>query len=669
MVKHDNEQSLSDMYITMSYTWGAPTPTQTILVDGYEMEVTTNLYALLMELRRSDWVRRGVQVWIDAICINQGDNDEKEHQVGMMRKIYEMAWQVVVWLGPASEHTPTAFGAISWLAKEMRTESRLADFWERNKLFWGNVTPWSVKSYPVFPWRKEVFLALRGFFAQNYWHRLWILQELAMARLDAPVLWGAHCLTLGDIYTAARLIESRETEMGQHISSPGNAFSENGLGLLKDRRLHDRAGCPERQWKLLMRIAAMRRTDDDNSNGEINDKGPQQQLELGALVATLFLSRGAGASEPRDKVYGILGLPTIASTVALSSLSPNYSIELSEVYVNFTRAILSQGDLNSLRFVHSPVGDVLLKWKTAGTRVMMWAPILHAKPEPVTPACPHKLPSWVVCCLCTPPLSALLPGEFHADRGLGDCDREPPAQQPATASSLSNSKLVWRCEAVFVDEIATLSAFNFSEADRSYPYNRATKPTPLPNAYGDLEGLREALWRTLVANRDSEGRMPAPADWDCLLDARFWEEYCAYWPHGPGIQFGFGDFMRRNGDLVLGGGHSLRRLIPRPKKRSMPLWHATPRVPAAFQWASNVLAWRRLIGTQRGRVGLCVPAAQAGDAIAVLKGCGMPMVLRRGEDDGSWKVIGECYLHGVMDGEVADDLKRGALQLEEISLV
>ncbi|KAK7936044.1 hypothetical protein PG985_001539 [Apiospora marii] len=189
-VEGGNKHSLSDMYITMSYAWGAPTLTRTITVDGAEMEVTENLHALLTELRRSDWIRRGARVWIDAICINQQDDDEKGHQVGMMRKIYEMSWQVVVWLGPATEHTPTAFGAISWLSKEMRTETRLAEFWTRNKLNYAVVTPISMDTYPMFPWRDEVFLALRSFFAQNYWHRLWILQELAMAQLDAPVPMG-----------------------------------------------------------------------------------------------------------------------------------------------------------------------------------------------------------------------------------------------------------------------------------------------------------------------------------------------------------------------------------------------------------------------------------------------------------------------------------------------
>ncbi|KAK7963587.1 hypothetical protein PG988_010561 [Apiospora saccharicola] len=367
----------------------------------------------------------------------------------------------------------------------------------------------------MFPWQPEVFLALRGFIAQNYWHRLWILQEPAMAQLDAPVLWGGYSLTLGDIYTVARLIESLETEMGQHMTSPGGGWNESKIGLLKNRRLHDGRGCPERQWKLLLHISGMRRTESNVVKSE-KQESQTQQVDSEVLIETLYLSRGAGASEPRDKVYGLLGLPTIDATVGPSSLATDYNLELSKVYVNFTRAILARGDLNCLRFVHSPVGDVLVKWKQKG-----WPNLW--------------LLSWAICCLCEPPLSAFLPGDYHADLNLGECiTREKKSLELALGGgSLSNNRLVWQCEAVFVDEIATLSAFNFSEADQTYPHNGTNDPNPssksrpLPNAYGDHEGLIEALWRTLVANGTRDGLKPAPADWDPrLIDHRFWKKNC-----------------------------------------------------------------------------------------------------------------------------------------------
>ena len=66
---------------------------------------------------------------------------------------------------------------------------------------------------------------------------------------------------------------------------------------------------------------------------------------------------------------------------------------------------------------------------------------------------------------------------------------------------------------------------------------------------------------------------------------------------------------------------------------------------------------RRLATTERGYVGMVLETARRDDVIAVLLGCSMPMVLRRSEEAGKdsgdvrWQVVGECYLHGIMDGE------------------
>lgn len=67
----------------------------------------------------------------------------------------------------------------------------------------------------------------------------------------------------------------------------------------------------------------------------------------------------------------------------------------------------------------------------------------------------------------------------------------------------------------------------------------------------------------------------------------------------------------------------------------------------------NATAWRRLFGTENGRIGLAPAAARVDDVIAVLPGCSVPMVLRR--SGGRWKLVGECYMHGIMYGEILDE--------------
>ena len=75
----------------LSYCWGDPIVTQPIKLQGLDYSVTTTLAAALRYPRRQD--RPGV-IWIDAICINQSDNNEKNHQVPLMREIYQIASKV-----------------------------------------------------------------------------------------------------------------------------------------------------------------------------------------------------------------------------------------------------------------------------------------------------------------------------------------------------------------------------------------------------------------------------------------------------------------------------------------------------------------------------------------------------------------------------------------------
>ena len=60
------------------------------------------------------------------------------------------------------------------------------------------------------------------------------------------------------------------------------------------------------------------------------------------------------------------------------------------------------------------------------------------------------------------------------------------------------------------------------------------------------------------------------------------------------------------------------------------------------------------MGTKDGRMGLAPAAAQVGDSIAILMGCSVPMVIRPTAGKGDWTLIGECYVHGAMYGEMLD---------------
>jgi hypothetical protein len=96
-------------YEALSYVWGDVNPPRKVFIDDDYLDVTPNLHSALVQLRDVNFPRI---IWIDAICINQADTQEKELQIQSMAKIYGMAKGVVVWLGEAAEGSEAALAAI-----------------------------------------------------------------------------------------------------------------------------------------------------------------------------------------------------------------------------------------------------------------------------------------------------------------------------------------------------------------------------------------------------------------------------------------------------------------------------------------------------------------------------------------------------------------------------
>jgi hypothetical protein len=112
-------QQPTHLYEALSYVWGSEEDKQPIYIQSSGgksdnssagnircLRVTTNLHAALSHIRDRFFDR---VLWIDAICINQKDNEEKGQQVQSMAKIYASANRVVVWLGEAASDTDGAF--------------------------------------------------------------------------------------------------------------------------------------------------------------------------------------------------------------------------------------------------------------------------------------------------------------------------------------------------------------------------------------------------------------------------------------------------------------------------------------------------------------------------------------------------------------------------------
>ncbi|KAH8796384.1 heterokaryon incompatibility protein-domain-containing protein [Hyaloscypha finlandica] len=174
------ELRTSPAYLALSYAWGDADVTEEINVDGSSLRVTTNLAAALRRLRC--W-KGPTRFWIDAICINQTSVLEKNHQLPLMRSIYSQAERVVMWLGEEENNSSLAITFINrWhdafvaAVADKRLELKTRHL-ER------------ILSLVEDPFDKQSVLAVRCLFERGYWSRVWIIQEIVLAK-DRLILCG-----------------------------------------------------------------------------------------------------------------------------------------------------------------------------------------------------------------------------------------------------------------------------------------------------------------------------------------------------------------------------------------------------------------------------------------------------------------------------------------------
>jgi hypothetical protein len=154
-------------YIALSYSWGEHGSTRPVLLDGRIIQVTTSLEVALQEL-----IARGVTiVWVDALCIDQGNDYEKVYQLRHMGTIFSKAKKVIAWLGPAAEDSDNAMQALETI-REFDDAGRHD-------------------------------AAILQLLKRPYWVRVWIIQELAKAS-RAEVWCGKRMLSWRTFFKCAQ---------------------------------------------------------------------------------------------------------------------------------------------------------------------------------------------------------------------------------------------------------------------------------------------------------------------------------------------------------------------------------------------------------------------------------------------------------------------------------
>ena len=213
----DQAQTEHTRYETISYTWGAPTRKQCMIINGSDFYMPASAVEVLKALRSP---HRPVVFWIDAVCINQIDLAEKSTQVAMMGDIHRGSSKTHVWLGQTTELTDSAVK----FCRKLKTAvlSKLDVKWQRVLAHWDSTRLQLGRTeYKDFECLSQVVLAaikstaaqefgdpriLLDIFRRPWFRRLWVFQEVILAQTSIAHIGDLLCPWL-DVLIAASWVQ------------------------------------------------------------------------------------------------------------------------------------------------------------------------------------------------------------------------------------------------------------------------------------------------------------------------------------------------------------------------------------------------------------------------------------------------------------------------------
>lgn len=299
-------------YFALSYTWGNATGTDDVhdifIVDGSKQRVPFCVRRNVWEFLTSGVVRKklsGRPIYIDAICINQLDNDEKGHQIQLMQSVYSRALEVIIWLGSSIVHPEDDSNLRSlqvhgdWVWKEKRAMTAGAGLG-----LGGNDMTFADKQK----------LAVEFISSQPYWSRTWIIQEIMLAS-DITIIVGNYTFPW-----------SRVAKLGpQSIQSSLWHQDSHGLPLMNMTFV-------EGQMRFGQRSAMLglleRKTKWESQVALDPDEEKIKTYSVPCYVAFGTFAEHA-CSDPRDKFYAMLGI--VEEDIRRDTV-PDYRLGVHEVY-------------------------------------------------------------------------------------------------------------------------------------------------------------------------------------------------------------------------------------------------------------------------------------------------------------------------------------------------
>jgi len=546
-------------FVALSYCWGPPGVTKHIIVNDITVNVQENLEAALRMLRDGQSLASYCKLWVDALCINQKDLGERKVEVGRMRLIYRLASNVIIWLGPEADNSGNAMDLILTLSDSCKsgTDRLLGACLRQNPDSLG----------------QGVWLALSMLLDRPYWHRTWVIQEMAMANGSAQILCGSKFVSWDDLFRAVYTFGTFNVDiMFTCITRERAAVGLPPYGLNRNKIIH------------------------------INDEHAYQaKREDSQFLCMLDLVRKSDVTDPRDKVYGILGL--MEESVA-QAIKVDYTLPVDAVYVSFAESyIRTTGRL-----------DLLEQCRWVENGIPSWAP------------------DWTYY--------------HHWRLYSGRRSRFRVGGTGKPSFEFQDQGHILKVDGIMIDTITGLGTAYFEDDVSLEPEHALVQPETSEQPSGADQALKDAIWRTLVCDSTFRGK-PAPEEYAFLLNLPFREgtseEYVSRGARA------YARILSQNGSLSIAGRRLdsyFSRTTDYPQKEAMD----------ALEQLWRFSRSRRLAISQKGRLGMVPNAAKKGDIVYVLLGCDVPLLVRPDIGADTIRIVGSCYLHGVMREYVDDGL-------------
>ncbi|KAI1052551.1 hypothetical protein LB507_009747 [Fusarium sp. FIESC RH6] len=595
-------QSLSpEKYVcfdAISYVWGQGIFTDTFVTPQGSIPITASLASILRRLRDNE--REEQLYWADGLCINQSDLAEKEVQVALMGFIYSSARNVFCDIGEEAEETTLLLDAMQ-------------RYWKRNIRHGFTVGqgsslvlsgPSTAKIMDIqYPSEEEADSIedvkgdewprrLFDFFSAPWFHRLWIVQEFVLGQRVLMVI-GRRYIPWGEIWAG-------------FVGYKGVQIPWMSYELTQDDLTNVLMS-----YNLMCLVRSARRIDLNTVHGLeyhkiINILLCGVQMNQADLPICMLLFCTHGCTQPRDRYFGILGLIDDEDKEKSRSLRPDYK---------------------------SPLRDITMRyWKYAlqtkfGGELMLSAGL---------PGRTEGYPSWVRDFSVPKPLSRIPIGNslttaWHTAGGptstwsVAFSSNDPDlllvrgwhiddVTEKSTLSCSNSTGFTWMAQ--WLDE-----AFSFYQAGLDPANNDLDRRYPLTG-----EPVHEAALKVVMSYNQADTMSP---------DDNLFRVMLRIGLSVPSVAFSEtteGEDLEKK--LLSAFGKELylfRQLYRRvSEKRGM-----------------------RLYKTGKGLFAMLRPEVEIGDSVWILKGCGLPVVLRPSVlHPKSFEFVGGGYVYGIMNGEM-----------------